>query len=74
MLVPSDLKVIRLDVLVHYERVEDGCGTHFILFDYAVRLERFSPSEGDLLLVCASLDGLLRDGAGNCRHKSETQN
>lgn len=43
----------------------EGIGTHFILFDYAVRLERFSPSEGNLLLECVSLDGLLRNGAGN---------
>lgn len=47
----------------------EGIGTHFVLFDYAVRLERFSPSEGDLLLVRASLDGLLRDGAGNWKRK-----
>lgn len=48
-----------------------GIGTHLVLLDYAVRLERFSPSERDLLLIRASLDGLQRDGAGHWRRTKD---
>lgn len=49
-----------------------GTATHFVLLDDAVRLQRFSPLERDLLLERASLDGLQRDGAGHCKHKTRT--